>query len=166
MKRRMFVASLALAALAVVGLAGSAAAGEQVPFTGRLEGVVTRGLLHFPYIDILVEGAGEATQIGQFAFLFPHTVHIPTRTASGTYHIVAANGDRLTATGTGVATDAPTPGFLFIVETLTIDPDARTGRFAGATGSFTVERLYDGGNPGLTFGSFAGTISSPGSDYP
>jgi hypothetical protein len=55
-----------------------------------------------------------------------------------------------------------TPGVLFIVEALIIDPESSTGRFAGATGGFRVERLYDGGNPGLTFGSFAGTISVPG----
>ena len=36
-----------------------------------------------------------------------------------------------------------------------------TGRFEGATGSFTAERLYDT-VAGTTTGSFQGTISSPG----
>ena len=36
-----------------------------------------------------------------------------------------------------------------------------TGRFAGATGEFTVERLVDTAT-GETEGSFEGTISSPG----
>ena len=41
MKRHSSAASLALAVLAVLGLAGPAAAGDQVPFKGRLEGDVT-----------------------------------------------------------------------------------------------------------------------------
>ena len=49
-----------------------------------------------------------------------------------------------------------TPGFLVIVETATIT--GGTGRFAGATGSFVVERLYDIVG-GTTIGSFDGTIS-------
>jgi hypothetical protein len=36
-----------------------------------------------------------------------------------------------------------------------------TGRFAGATGTFTVERLVDL-TTGISSGSFSGTISSPG----
>ena len=36
-----------------------------------------------------------------------------------------------------------------------------TGRFAGATGSFTVQRQFDPAT-GTTTGSFEGTISSPG----
>ena len=51
------------------------------------------------------------------------------------------------------------PGFLYIVETATIT--GGTGRFAGATGSFVCERLYDIAG-GTTIGSFDGTISAPG----
>jgi hypothetical protein len=79
-------------------------------------------------------------------------------TASGFYYFVAANGDTLTAEFDGVSTPVA-PGFLYIVETATIT--GGTGRFAGATGSFTVERLYDT-LAGTTVGSFEGTISSPG----
>ena len=42
MKTHSSAASLALAVLAVIGLAGPAPAGEQVPFKGSLEGLVTR----------------------------------------------------------------------------------------------------------------------------
>jgi hypothetical protein len=44
------------------------------------------------------------------------------------------------------------------VETATIDPDRSTGRFAGATGGFVAQRLFDR-IAGTTVGSFAGTIS-------
>jgi hypothetical protein len=45
---------------------------------------------------------------------------------------------------------------LYIEETATIT--GGTGRFAGATGSFTAERLYDM-VAGTTIGSFEGTIA-------
>jgi hypothetical protein len=45
------------------------------------------------------------------------------------------------------------------METATIT--GGTGRFAGATGSFTTERLFDTVTL-TTTGSFEGTISSPG----
>ena len=55
------------------------------------------------------------------------------------------------------------PGVLYIVETATIA--GGTGRFAGATGAFTVQRLNDT-TSGTTIGSFEGTISSPGAGKP
>jgi hypothetical protein len=160
MKRFSSAAGLALAVVVVLGLAGLAVAGEQVPFNGSLDGDVTPGVPYFPYVDVLVEGGGEATQLGKYTFAFPHTVHLPTRTAAGTYYMVAANGDKLAASGTGLATPIPGTAILYIEETLTIT--GGTGRFAGATGSFTVERWYDTVNQ-TTVGSFEGTISTPGS---
>ncbi|HET7217906.1 MAG TPA: hypothetical protein VFJ02_07650, partial [Vicinamibacterales bacterium] len=55
------------------------------------------------------------------------------------------------------------PGVLSIVETATIT--GGTGRFADATGSFTVERVFNQAT-GVTTGSFEGTISSPGAGTP
>ena len=164
MKRYSSAASLALAVLAVVGLAGPAPAGAQVPFKGSLEGEAVSIVTEYPYRHVLVEGTGEATQLGEFTFAFPHTVYLPTRTlVDGTYHIVAANGDKLTASGTGLATPTIIDGvfYLAIVEEMIVDPTLSTGRFAGATGSVTVERLF---NPatGDVIGSFEGTISRPG----
>jgi hypothetical protein len=161
MSRLRFAAGLALAVAAALSLAGPVAAGEPVPFKGSLEGDVTRGIPLFPHVGVVVEGMGKATQLGAFTFDFSHTVHIPTRTGKGTYHIVAANGDKLIATADGVADDSEMPGVLYIVEKLTIDPTASTGRFAGATGAFTIERWYDMAT-GETIGFFEGTISSPG----
>jgi len=58
---------------------------------------------------------------------------------------------------TGIATPTATPGVLYIEETATIT--GGTGRFANATGSFSVERWYDT-IAATTIGSFEGTISS------
>ena len=107
---------------------------------------------------MLIEGTGNATQLGRFTVEVPHLVNQATLTGGGSYEFTAANGDTLTADFTGRATLA-SPGVLSIVETATIT--GGTGRFAGATGSFTVERLFDRAT-GLTTGSFKGTISSPG----
>ena len=51
MKRYSSAASLALAGLAVLGLAGPVAAGEQVPFKGSLEGEVTVTPLTPPFVQ-------------------------------------------------------------------------------------------------------------------
>ena len=51
------------------------------------------------------------------------------------------------------------PGVLSVLDTATIT--GGTGRFAGATGSFTVERVFVMATSEIT-GSFEGTISSPG----
>lgn len=155
MKRPSTAPALAPAILAVIGLAGPAPAGEQVPFKGTLEGTVARSDPP-PPIVVDVSASGTATQLGHFALEIPHLVIPPT--ATGFYHFVAANGDTLTAEFDGVSTPVA-PGVLYIVETATIT--GGTGRFAGATGSFTGERLYDT-LAGTTIGSFEGIISSPG----
>jgi hypothetical protein len=159
MKRHRSAASLALAVMAVLGLAGPGAAGEQVPFKGSLEGVVAVTPLQPPYVSARVNATGNATQLGQFTLAIPHTVNRATGTATGSYQFVAANGDRLIASFSGKAMPTATPGVLSIVETATIT--GGTGRFAGATGSFTVVRLFNT-TTGTTAGSFNGTISAPG----
>ena len=163
MKRYSSAVVLTLAIAVVLVLGYPVAAGEQVPFKGSLEGQAVSIVDDFPLRHVLVEGTGEATQLGSFTFAFPHTVHLPTRTSAGTYHFVAANGDKLTASGTGLATPTVIDGvfYLAIAEELIIDPTLSTGRFAGATGSFTVERLFDPATR-LTIGAFEGTISRPG----
>src|SRR5262249_4864796 len=80
-----------------------------------------------------------------------------------TWTFTAANGDTLTATATGHADPPATPPILHVVETAEIT--GGTGRFAGATGSFTMERHYDIA-AGTTFGTFEGTIAPPSARAP
>ena len=165
MKRRMFVASLALAALTVVGLAGSAAAGELVYFQGTLEG--DDRLLVFPPPIAVVHGVGggEATQLGRFTYDLQATVTFvpPPPTGVGTLTLTAANGDTLVAGIMG--TSRPIiPGVLVLVTEEATIVDG-TGRFDGASGSFTIVRLvYQ--DTRFTIGSFEGAISSPGANSP
>ena len=158
MKRYSSAAGLALALAAVLGLAGPAAAGDQVPFKGSLEGDVAVTPLTPPYLRVDVDATGNATHLGQFTLAIPHIVNAANGTAIGSYEFTAANGDTVFAEFTGIATPTSVPGVLYIEETATIT--GGTGRFAGATGSFLSERWFDTVNL-TTSGSFEGTISSP-----
>src|SRR5262249_55939730 len=90
MKRHSPTARLALVVLAVLGLAGPAAAGEQVPFKGSLEGTVTRSDPP-PPIHVNATATGTATQLGLFSLEIPYVVTPPI--GHGFYDFVAANGD-------------------------------------------------------------------------
>lgn len=160
MNRRSVAAGLALAVLVVLGLAAPVAARDQVPFKGRFElngGIVTP--VAPPIVSVEIDGTGNATQLGQFTVSVPHLVNRSTGMLVGSYEFTAANGDTLTADFVGQAVPSGVPGVLFVVEAATIT--GGTGRFTGATGSFTTERLVDT-TTGTVIGSFVGTISSPG----
>ena len=159
MKRHSFASTLALAVFGVLTLAGPAAAGDPVPFKGRLGGDVTRTPISDTQVGIDIDAAGTATLLGQFTLEIPHLVDLTTRTATGSYEFTAANGDTLTAEFTGQAGPSDIPSVVRIVEVATIT--GGTGRFAGAAGGFTVVRLYDPA-AGTTVGYFEGAISAPG----
>jgi hypothetical protein len=155
---------MALAILVVVGLAGPAVADQPLPLRGSMEGRhVSRTPLDPPFAFDVFELAGTATQLGQFHLTIEALVDFGTRpvTGEGTYRFTAANGDTLIADFTGFSA-LVRPGLVLITEHAIIDPDRSTGRFAGATGEFTVERLADAatGVTGVTIGSFEGTIYS------
>ena len=159
MKRFWSAAGVALAVVGSLGLAGPAAAGDAVPFQGRLDGEVTRTPVSDTQVGIDIDAGGTATLLGRFALAVPHLVDTTAKSASGEYRFVAANGDTLTATFTGLAGPSDIPGVVRIVEVATVTDG--TGRFAGATGGFTVVRLYDP-VAGTTTGYFEGSISPPG----
>jgi hypothetical protein len=150
---------VAFALIAMLGAASQVSANDLVPLHGRLAGDVTRAGAP-PIVSVNIEGGGQASHLGSFAVSIPHSVNVVTRTATGEYLFVAANGDTLTATFTGTSTPTADPTVLAIVENATIT--GGTGLFAGATGSFTTERFYDT-VAGTTAGSFEGSISAPGS---
>jgi hypothetical protein len=156
--------AIALAVITAPGLAGPVAADEQVPFEGRLDGVaVVSPVPGGPptLVDALVTATGNATHLGKFALTVPHRVDrstLPPK-ASGFYYFTAANGDEVCAEFNGYSMPTEIPNVLAVVETATII--GGTGRFAGATGSFTAYRLFDRAAL-TTTGYFEGTISAPG----
>ena len=149
-----------------VGLGGQVAAADLLPFKGKLEGRhISRTPLNPPLVFDRFETEGQATQLGQFQLVIEATVNFGSRpvTGAGTYTFTAANGDQLVADHTG-SSALIEPGIVLITEHAIINPNRSTGRFAGAEGTFTVERLADAatGVGGLTVGTFEGTISRPG----
>ena len=138
------------------------ATAQQVPFKGVLQGHDTDTCFSFPILCVTTNGTGTGTLLGKFSFTEEVTVDVTTITATGTAHFIAANGDTIDATVTGSGAPTNDPDVISITEIYTIT--GGTGRFAGAQGIFTGERLANA----VTFftsGSFNGTITSPGATH-
>ena len=165
MKRRMFVANLVLAVLGSVSLAAPAVGGELVPFVGTLEGIEVAATPP-PIVSIDGAGGGQATQLGRFTYDMQATVDLTNTPPNppqgmGTLTLTAANGDTLVVGFTGVSVPV-IPGQLILITEQALIVDG-TGRFAGASGEFTITRLKYQAD-GYTIGSFAGLISTPDGD--
>ena len=123
-----------------------------MPLKGPFQAVETQQP-NLPTVFVTATGSGEATRLGRFTVSYEGTVNVQTGASTGlSAHYTAANGDSLFAEGSGQATPTETPGVLKIVETYTIT--GGTGRFAGASGNITTDRIVD-----LTTGITSGTIS-------
>ena len=105
-------------------------------------------------MTVSLTGTGQATHLGRFTAAFDLQVDVRTSTSRGAFTLIAANGDRVSGTLSGHSTDVG--GIASITETATTT--GGTGRFADATGSFTIERVLDLAT-GTSSGSFDGTIS-------
>jgi hypothetical protein len=145
-------------ALLVLALAAPVSAGDQVPFRGTLAGTATITPLSPPIVAVEIHASGTATYLGRFTLEAPHVVNQATLTAVGTYLLTAANGDTITADLAGTAAMVEPPNVIAITETATVT--GGTGRFAGATGSIQVERIFNRAT-GVTTGTLEGWISSP-----
>ncbi|HTK45716.1 MAG TPA: hypothetical protein VL749_10230 [Patescibacteria group bacterium] len=149
-----------IAGALLVSLAGPVAAGDQVPFKGTLAGSATITPLSPPVVAVHLEATGTATYLGRFTLDAPHVVNQVTMLGVGTYLLTAANGDTITADLAGTARMVEPPNVIAISETATIT--GGTGRFAGATGTIQVERVFNRAT-GVTTGTLNGWISTPGS---
>ena len=94
--------------------AASVATGQDLPFKGKLEGAYT---LAFPNATTLVvsgSGTGNATQLGLFSFNYDEVVNLTTGVGTGTYELIAADGDTLSADwiGAGFPPDRHSAGRL------------------------------------------------------
>jgi hypothetical protein len=144
MTRHYSIARLTLALLALLALAGPAAAKgqkKQVPLRGQFDGIAAVTPLTPPFLAVNIEGGGHATQLGNFDVFIPNVTDFSNGTAVGTYLFTAANGETLTADFILHFDPAKAPGVASVVVTATIT--GGTGRFAGATGSFVGDRIAD-----------------------
>lgn len=139
--------------LLTAAFAGPAAAGQQVPFKGSVQAVESYDV-QFPTMFVDTTGSGEATHLGRFTVTWEFTVNLLNGAGIGSAHFIAANGDSVFTESLGQGEPTSTPGINRVVEAHTIT--GGTGRFAGATGSFTLERLAS--MTGITAGFFKGSI--------
>lgn len=143
------VAAFSVSLLTVVGGAGAA----QTPFKGTVHAAETVVVVP-PTASLTREGTGTSTYLGKFTEHIVMTIHLPTMSSTGEATFTAANGDTLTSTVIGQAT--PTGATTFsIVEVYTIT--GGTGRFAEATGTFTLQSTVDDAT-GMSNGTFSGAI--------
>jgi len=157
----MFI-STAIALLLVMVFASTifaapAASERELLLKGSVQATETQQLV-FPLNYINLNGSGNATQLGQFTYSLQAVLHLPTLSATESATFVAADGSTLFTEGTGQGTPTETPGVISIVETLTIT--GGTGRFEGASGNITIQRLINRATL-MSSGTIRGTIVLP-----
>ena len=160
--KKLLVATT-LAPLLVVALAGTTLAApakaekKELPFKGTLQSVETY-VVTPPIMAVTANGSGNATYLGQYAISYEVEVNLETLAGVGSAQIVAANGDVLYANLSGQATPTGTTDVFNVVEEFTIT--GGTGRFASASGNFTLNREVNI-TTGVTSGTMNGTIILP-----
>jgi hypothetical protein len=153
-----------LVAAAMVSVATTASAGDQVPFSGIVSGSVI-SVTPLDSCHQLAEAVngGNATQLGRFTGTAEFVLDVCDLTYVGSYVFTAANGDSISGPFSGSLTPTSVSGVFDNTETAPIT--GGTGRFAGATGIFNL-----GGQINLNTGTFSlpwqdGTISTVGSGH-
>jgi hypothetical protein len=158
MKKIFLSTVIALQLLIVVSgvsFAHPAAKAVQVPFKGTIQAVETH-VINFPNMFVNGSGSGNSTLLGKYSINYESEVNLLTSAGTGLFaHFVAANGDNLYAEGFGQGSPTGDPNITVVTEWLTIT--GGSGRFAGATGSFTMKR-HVSRVTGVTSGKFAGNI--------
>ena len=146
-----FVGLVAAFAVSLASVASAVAA--ETPFKGKVNAVETVEVV-FPTASVTRDGTGTATYLGKYTEHITMQINIPTRHGIGAATFTAANGDTLTASVVGQGT-VTGPTTRSIVEVYTIT--GGTGRFADATGTFTLEGTLSQ-TAGVSTGTFSGAI--------
>ena len=173
--RTRFHSCLAIAAMIVTtAVAVSAESQQQVLLKGTFQGQDAHAVLPAGATSVVISttATGTGSHLGRLSLVREVTGNLVNFTATGVAQWIAANGDSIftTVTGTAELSDLP-GGFLKVTEVHVIT--AGTGRFTGAQGSFTVELFHalapsevsNGVEAHDIFGSFHGTMTSPGAAH-
>jgi len=147
----LFVGLVAAFAVSLASVASAVAA--ETPFKGKVNAVETVAVAP-PTLSVTRDGTGTATYLGRYTEHVTLVINLPTLSSTGAATFTAANGDDLLATVAGQATRT-SPTTLSIVEVFTIS--GGTGRFADATGTFTLKSTLDQ-TTGVSTGTFSGAI--------
>jgi hypothetical protein len=151
------VVLLLMIVLVSTTFAAPAAGERQLLLKGSVETAETQNAVP-PILYVSATGSGHATQLGLFTVSSQAEVTLPTLASSTSVTLVAADGSTLIGEGNGQGTVITPPLIVSIVETYTII--GGTGRFEGASGSFTVERMLNRAT-GVSSGTINGTIVLP-----
>ncbi|HSL47062.1 MAG TPA: hypothetical protein VK897_26730 [Anaerolineales bacterium] len=157
--KKIFVSTLTVLLLVLaLATATLAAAGQrELLLKGSLQATETQQGAP-PSILVNVSGSGNATQLGLFTISSQVELTVPALSSTTSAVLVAADESTLLAKGNGQGTVITPPLIVSIVETYTIT--GGTGRFEGASGSFTVERVLNRAT-GISSGTINGTIFLP-----
>jgi hypothetical protein len=149
----LFAGMVAAFVVSLASVAVGVAVAAETPFKGTVNAVETSQVV-FPIASINREGTGTATYLGKYTEHVTLQVNIPTMTSTGAATFTTANGDTLSASVVGHSTRTG-PTVLSIVEVYTIT--GGTGRFADATGTFTLQSTLEQ-TTGVSTGTFSGAI--------
>ncbi len=109
-----------------------------------------------PTMLVYTTGSGEALVLGQYKVTWEFTVNLDSGLGIGSAHFVAENGDKLDTKSIGQGDPLMNKlnhGQVTEIHTII----GGTGRFTGATGCFSLERIVNT-MTGATSGWFHGTI--------
>ncbi len=157
----VFFALLFFISFAGAPLAVQAHADEHLLFRGNWQAVEHPVQVNLPWLTVDGNAAGRATVLGPYKATYTATVYnypngVGTATVSAKF--TARDGSTFTASGNGLGIPTGTPNINHIVENYHIT--GGTGRFAHASGDFTVDRTLNLAT-GVNSGSVYGTIDLP-----
>jgi hypothetical protein len=165
--RRLPVGLFAAALLAALLAPPLAFAGRQakhpVPFKGVSEQQAVSAVPVDPdHVLVTTVGEGNATHLGHFTFVSPHLSGLSDFSIDGTQNFTAANGDELYGKLSGkLAPFVDTDGHVYLVGSVAGTITGGTGRFAGASGSYTFSLVFDT-ETAHSFGAIDGEIQFAG----
>jgi len=136
--------AVAIVALVILGATFPALAGDEVPFKGLANVVITGVEPVGDDLHLTVDGTGQATHLGQFTRHEEVVLHADG-TVEGSIVFFAANDDRLFVSVAGGFTSANTTAGTYTIT-------GGTGRFTDATGSASWAGVTsDGSHFAITF---------------
>jgi hypothetical protein len=158
--RKPLLISLRLLALAAITLTltySAALADDGMPIEGILAASFTQSQISPGVFDIMANGVGNLTNVGNFSFQLHKTIDRTAKVPvfSGTFTITTENGDTLSGTYTAVTSGPDSGGFGIITGQLAVT--GGTGRFQSASGFVPFASVANGG-PGLAAYSFKGVL--------
>jgi hypothetical protein len=153
----LFLIPLGKTAVAAPAAEASPSQITRVLFKGTMQSNETYSTaFHTQFVT--AHGSGEATELGRFTASYQMEANLLDMSVTDSVSFTGTNGDSLQAKAVGQAFEDRTPGMFKVVEIYTIT--GGTGRFAGASGTLTLNRLLSF-TAGIASSTFEGYILLP-----